>query len=147
MSGPLSPRTLRGLVTTAAAVFATTDAMLWGSAPETGVGGDVWEIDRISHAGGAGVMGPVGSPATHQISGTYVMRASDPRLIGTALGGYVMDSEWVLMAPLGVDLQVGDLMRSVDIPGLAFRVKGLALSLSEEYLGGTVDEAAIVRPV
>lgn len=144
MVRPLSPRTLRGLDTTVRAVFETTDAMLWASAPELGVGGSVWDVDRRSHAGGAGVMGPVGAATTHRVTGVFVLRSTDPRLLSTGLATQITDSDWTLLAPLGVNLQVGDLMRSVDVPGYAFRVKGLAISLSEEYLGGAVDEAAIV---
>lgn len=142
--GPLSPRTLRSLDSTARAVLAATDAMLWGSAPEIGTGGGTWTVTRQDTSNGGGVLGPGGAPTTHEVTDTYIMRQGDPRLQTTPLGTQVADSEWYLIAPLGTDLEVPDLLASVDVPGVGFRITGLSVSLSEARLEGTVDEVSTV---
>lgn len=140
----LSPRTMQSLARTAAAVFAATDDLVEGSAPETGVGGSVWIVERQDTSNGAGVMGPGSGPTTHEVTEVYIMRQGDPRLESTPLGTQIADSEWYLIAPLGTDLEPGDLLKSVEVPGVGFRVTGLSISLSEARLEGSVDEVSTV---
>lgn len=140
----LSPRTMRSLASTAAAVFAATDDLVEGAAPEINVGGSVWIVERHDTSNGAGVMGPGGGSATHQVDEVYIMRQGDPRLESTPLGTQIADSEWYLIAPLGTDLEPGDLLKSVQVPGVGYRVTGLSISLSEARLEGTVDEVSTV---
>jgi hypothetical protein len=142
--GTLSPRTLRSLDSTARATLQLTDSMLWGSAPEIGSGGGTWTVTRQDTSGGGGVMGPAGEPSTHEITETYILRQGDPRLQSTPLGTQIADSDWYLLAPLGTDIEAGDLLESVDVPGIAFRVTGLSISLSEARYEGTVDEVSTV---
>lgn len=140
----LSPRTMRSLTSAAAAVFAATDDLVQGAAPEINVGGSEWIVERYDTTSGAGVMGPASGPDQHTVEGVYIMRQGDPRLESTPLGTQVADSEWYLIAPLGTDLEAGDLLKSVQVPGVGFRVTGLSISLSEARLEGTVDEVSTV---
>ncbi len=81
-----------------------------------GVGGDQWAGERTT---GDGEVTPV---ITQQFTVTaYVRQIVSPQVQATA-DAFTSNTDWVLVAPLGQDIQVGDVVSSVTEPAYQFQV-------------------------
>jgi hypothetical protein len=91
--------------------------------PELTVGGSTWTVKRPS-SGGDGINSSSAATVDAGERTLYVLRNDPNRRGNSAAQSPIYTAEWVCYAPLGTDIQFGDVLMSSDEPTRAYRVSG-----------------------
>lgn len=81
-----------------------------------GIGGDQWAGERTS---GDGEVTPI---VTQTLLDTAYVRQVKPPQVQATADAINSDTDWIMAAPMGADIQAGDLRWSVVDPTLRFQV-------------------------
>lgn len=109
---------------------AIRDAEFQHFGPQFGDGGTAWTRTRT---GGNGISGPVAQSGPAITINGFMRQAKRSAITGSAPDVGVVDSVWLFVGALGVDVQPGDTLVSQAEPSLAF------------VLGGVLETVGYVR--